>query len=201
MEFRRFSVERPFHRSGQHRPVDDLHPPGDDQGGQELAAQAFMQRTFFRAGDQRGIMAMKLAAVGPGDKILIPRTHKSVWTAVVLSGPSRCLWSPKSTRSAVSRTASAWPRPSARSRSTDAKAVLVVNHVLRRLRRLAGIAEVVHSPIPCWWTSHGAHLYSSGAPVAMAAERRRPRPLKLAHQSSILNLQGGRPPATGCRLS
>ena len=88
-------------------PVDDLHhPQGIIQEAQELAAKAFgADRSFFSVqGTSGAILAMIMAVVGPGDKILIPRNvHKSVLTAVVLSGAHPVFMEPRLT------TSEAWP--------------------------------------------------------------------------------------------
>ncbi len=70
-------------------PLDDLHhPTGYIKQAQELAAEAFgADHTFFSVqGTSTAIMTMVMAAVGPGDKILVPRNvHKSVLTAIMLA--------------------------------------------------------------------------------------------------------------------
>lgn len=71
-------------------PLDDLHhPTGPIKEAQELAAVTFgADATFFSVqGTSTAIIAMVLATVRPGDKILVPRNvHKSVLTAIILSG-------------------------------------------------------------------------------------------------------------------
>lgn len=71
-------------------PLDDLHhPTGAIKQAQELAAEAFgADATFFSVqGTSTAIIAMVLATVGPGEKILVPRNvHKSVLTGIILSG-------------------------------------------------------------------------------------------------------------------
>src|SRR5690606_19729606 len=80
-------------------PLDDLHHPKSViKEAQELAAEAFRaERTFFSVqGTSGAIMAMVMAAVGPGEKILIPRNvHKSVLAAVVLSGADPIFMAPE----------------------------------------------------------------------------------------------------------
>ncbi|MBO2521564.1 MAG: arginine decarboxylase [Firmicutes bacterium] len=188
-------------------PVDDLHlPRGMIKEAQELAAQAFgAERTFFSVqGTSGAIMAMVLAAVGPGDKILIPRNaHKSVWTAVVLSGAQPVFMEPEIDPvrgvahgvclATVERTLEEHP---------DAKAVLVVNPTYFGVcADLRGIAEVVHRRgIPLLVDeAHGAHLYFHPAlpcsAMAAGADAAATSMHKLGGsliQSSILNLQGGR---------
>src|SRR5579875_2852091 len=70
-------------------PLDDLHhPTGPIKQAQELAAAAFgADYTFFSVqGTSTAIMTMVMAAVNPGEKILVPRNvHKSVLTAIIMA--------------------------------------------------------------------------------------------------------------------
>jgi lysine decarboxylase len=66
-----------------------LHPTHCVKAAQELAAEAFgAAATFYLGmGASTGIAAMVLAAVPPGETILLPRNvHRSVASALVLSG-------------------------------------------------------------------------------------------------------------------
>jgi arginine decarboxylase len=71
-------------------PLDDLHSPkGIIKEAQELAARAFgADHTYFSVhGTSGAIMTMVMSAVGPGEKILVPRNvHKSVLSAIIFSG-------------------------------------------------------------------------------------------------------------------
>jgi len=71
-------------------PLDDLHSPkGVIKEAQELAARAFgADHTYFSVhGTSGAIMTMVMSAVGPGEKILVPRNvHKSVLSAIIFSG-------------------------------------------------------------------------------------------------------------------
>ncbi|CAM3508371.1 aminotransferase class I/II-fold pyridoxal phosphate-dependent enzyme [Hydrogenibacillus schlegelii] len=71
-------------------PLDDLHAPrGIIRDAERLAAEAFgAEHAFFSVqGTSTAIMAMVLAAVGPGEKIIVPRNvHKSVLSAIILAG-------------------------------------------------------------------------------------------------------------------
>ena len=68
--------------------IDNLHSPeGAILSAQKLAAEAFgADCTFFLVnGTTSGIYSMIMAAVNPGDKIIIPRNcHRSVYGAVIL---------------------------------------------------------------------------------------------------------------------
>lgn len=70
--------------------LDDLHDPtGVIREAEELAAKlAGVENAFFLVnGSTAGIQAMLMAAVGPGEKVVLPRTvHRSVAAALVLSG-------------------------------------------------------------------------------------------------------------------
>ena len=188
-------------------PVDDLHhPQGMIKEAQELAAEAFgAERSFFSVqGTSGAIMAMILAAVGPGEKILIPRNvHKSVLTAVVLSGVRPVFMEPEIDR--VRGVAHGVSLATVRRRleqHPDAKAVLVVNPTYFGVcADLRGIAEVVHERgIPLLVDeAHGAHLYfhpelpisamEAGADAAATSVHKLGGSLT---QSSILNVQGDR---------
>lgn len=71
-------------------PLDDLHSPkGVIKEAQELAARAYgADHTYFSVqGTSGAIMTMIMAAVGPGEKIIVPRNaHKSILSAIILSG-------------------------------------------------------------------------------------------------------------------
>lgn len=188
-------------------PVDDLHHPrGIIKEAQELAAQAFgAERTFFSVqGTSGAIMAMVLAAVGPGDKILIPRNvHKSVLTAVVLSGARPVFMAPEIDHvRGVAHGVSLATVERSLEQHPDAKAVLVVNPTYFGVcADLKGIAELVHErDIPLLVDeAHGAHLYfhpdlpcpamAAGADAAATSMHKLGGSLT---QSSILNVQGTR---------
>ncbi len=149
-------------------PVDDLHhPQGMIKEAQELAARAFgADRTFFSVQGTTGAnLAMILAAVEPGDKILIPRNvHKSILTAIVLSGAQPVFMQPEiDTERGVAHgvcLADGPPVPCGAPRCQSGPGRQP--DLLRRLRRPPkGIAEAVHERgIPLLVDeAHGAHLY------------------------------------------
>lgn len=186
-------------------PVDDLHHPrGIIKEAQELASEAFgAERTFFSVqGTSGAIMAMLMATVGPGDKVLIPRNvHKSVLTAIVLSGAHPVFMIPEIdyvrgvahgiSLATVRRNLDAYP---------DVCAVLVVNPTYFGVcADLRGIAELAHERgVPLLVDeAHGAHLYfhpdlplsamEAGADAAATSVHKLGGSLT---QSSVLNVQG-----------
>ncbi len=186
-------------------PLDDLHhPKGVIKEAQELAAEAFgAERTFFSVqGTSGAIMAMVMAAVGPGEKILIPRNvHKSVLAAVVLSGADPVFMAPEidPVRGVAHGVSLATVRKHLEVHD-DIRAVLVVNPTYFGVcADLKGIAELVHARgIPLLVDeAHGAHLYfHPGLPLS-AMEAGADAAATSVHklggsliQSSLLNVQG-----------
>lgn len=188
-------------------PVDDLHhPQGMIKEAQELAARAFgADRTFFSVQGTTGAnLAMILAAVEPGDKILIPRNvHKSILTAIVLSGARPVFMEPEiDTERGVAHGVCLATVRRCLAEHPDVKAVLVVNPTYFGVcADLKGIAEVVHERgIPLLVDeAHGAHLYfhpelpmsamEAGADAAATSMHKLGGSLT---QSSVLNVQGDR---------
>jgi arginine/lysine/ornithine decarboxylase len=70
--------------------LDNLQAPeGAIKEAQRLAAEAFQSDAcfFLVNGSTSGIHSMMLAALRPGDRVIVPRNcHKSVWGGLVLSG-------------------------------------------------------------------------------------------------------------------
>src|SRR5690606_3273161 len=148
-------------------PVDDLHhPTGMIKEAQELAAAAFgAERTFFSVqGTSGAIMAMILATVGPGEKILVPRNvHKSVLSAIVMAGAHPVFMAPEldTTRGVAHGVSLATVRMHLEEHP-DAAAVLVVNPTYFGVcADLRGIADLAHQRgVPLLVDeAHGAHLY------------------------------------------
>jgi arginine decarboxylase len=77
--------------------LDDLHAPeGPITEAQALAAQAFgaAESFFLVGGTTAGLHALVLAAVRPGEAILVPRhAHRSIVGALILAGV-RPVWAP-----------------------------------------------------------------------------------------------------------
>lgn len=186
-------------------PLDDLHHPKSViKEAQELAAEAFRaERTFFSVqGTSGAIMAMVMAAVGPGEKILIPRNvHKSVLAAVVLSGADPVFMAPEvdPARGVAHGVCLATVRKHLEAHD-DVRAVLVVNPTYFGVcADLKGIAELAHARgIPLLVDeAHGAHLYFHPELPLSAMEAGADAAATSVHklggsliQSSLLNIQG-----------
>ena len=187
-------------------PVDDLHHPrGIIKEAQDLAAEAFgADRTFFSVqGTSGAIMAMVLTAVGPDDTILVPRNvHKSVLTAIVLSGANPVFMAPEIDydRGVAHGVSLATVRRHL-VEHPDAKAVLVINPTYFGVcADLRAIVETAHGyGVPVLVDeAHGAHLYfhpdlpmsamEAGADAAATSVHKLGGSLT---QSSILNLKEG----------
>jgi len=132
-------------------PLDDLHAPkGIIKQAQDLAAEAFgADHTFFSVqGTSGAIMTMIMSAVGPGEKILLPRNaHKSILSAVILSGAHPVFMHPEVdpelgimhgiSLETVRTTLDAHP---------DAKAVLLINPTYFGVSAdLKAVVELAHS--------------------------------------------------------
>lgn len=188
-------------------PVDDLHHPrGMIKEAQELAAKAFgAERTFFSVqGTSGAIMAMVLASVGPGDKVLVPRNvHKAVITAIVLAGAHPVFMIPEFDydRGVAHGVSLATVRRNLEAHS-DIAAVLIVNPTYFGVcADVQGIAELAHAyGVPLLVDeAHGAHLYfhpdlpmsamAAGADAAATSMHKLGGSLI---QSSVLNVQGPR---------
>lgn len=86
---------------------------------ESLAARVWgADRSFFLVnGSSSGNQAYLLAAVGPGDEVIVGRDlHKSLLVGLILTGAGRCTWPPGSIRSWAS--ASGSPPPTSPTPST-----------------------------------------------------------------------------------
>lgn len=187
-------------------PVDDLHRPrGMIKEAQTLAARAFgADHTFFTVqGTSGAIMAMIVACVGPGEKILIPRNvHRSVLTGIVLSGAVPVFMTPEiDTKLGVAHGVSLATVRRALGEHPDARALLVINPTyFGVVSDLQGIVQVAHERgIPVLVDeAHGVHLYfhpdlplsamAAGADVAATSVHKLGGSLT---QSSVLNVREG----------
>lgn len=187
-------------------PVDDLHNPHGIIGqAQDLAAQAFRaDYTYFSVqGTSTAIMTMIMACVGPGEKLLVPRNvHKSVLTAIVLSGAVPVFMTPEIDADlGVAHGVSVPTVRRAVGENPDAKALLVINPtyfgVASDLQEIVRIAHRRNIPVLVD-EAHGAHLYfhpdlpmpamDAGADLAATSIHKLGGSLT---QSSILNLKEG----------
>ena len=189
--------------------VDDTHMTRDVLGEAErLAADAFgAERSFFLLnGSSIGNQAALLAVAGPGDEVVVARNvHKSIMTALILSGAR-----PVYVRPPLRRRAGGRARPG---RPTTSAATLDAHparqgrrggqpHLFRRRRRPARAGRRLPRPRhpAASWTRRGRRTFPFHPdlpPSAMACGRRRGvasihKVLTGFTQSSILNLQGPR---------
>ncbi|MBE3595802.1 MAG: aminotransferase class I/II-fold pyridoxal phosphate-dependent enzyme [Hydrogenibacillus sp.] len=147
-------------------PLDDLHAPrGIIRDAERLAAEAFgAENAFFSVqGTSTAIMAMVLAAVGPREKIVVPRNvHKSVLSAIVLAGAVPIFIYPEmDERFGIAHGVSAAAVNKALDEHPDAKAVLVVSPTYYGVAvDLPAIVEAAHRrDIPVLVDeAHGAHF-------------------------------------------
>lgn len=149
--------------------LDDLHhPEGAIRDAEELAAELFQaDRCWFLVnGTTCGNEAMILAALQPGDKILLPRNaHKSVLMGVILAGAIPVWIMPEYLEE--------WQlygviRPSdvrdALEKDPDIKAVFLVSPTYYGIRSdIRRIADICHfHGVPLLVDeAHGSHLYFS----------------------------------------
>lgn len=187
-------------------PVDDLHKPqGIIREAQALAAEAFgADLTLFSVqGTSWAIIAMIMACVGPGEKLLVPRNvHRSVLTAIVLSGAVPVFMVPEIDEElGVAHGVSVATVRRAVGEHPDAKALLVINPtyfgVASDLREIVRIAHRHSIPVLVD-EAHGAHLYfhldlpvpamAAGADMAATSIHKLGGSLT---QSSILNIRDG----------
>ncbi|MGI6081708.1 MAG: aminotransferase class I/II-fold pyridoxal phosphate-dependent enzyme [Limnochordia bacterium] len=187
-------------------PVDDLHRPrGMIKEAQALAAEAFgADHTLFAVqGTSGAIMAMIIACVRPGEKILIPRNvHRAVMTGIVLSGALPVFMTPEiDTEFGVAHGVSVSTVRRALGEHPDARALLLVNPTyFGVVSDLQAIVEVAHErDVPVLVDeAHGAHLYfhpslpmsamAAGADVAATSVHKLGGSLT---QSSVLNVRNG----------
>lgn len=187
-------------------PVDDLHHPhGMIKEAQDLAAAAFgADRTFFSVqGTSGAIMTMVMSTCGPGDKILVPRNvHKSVLTAIVLSGARPVFMSPELDYDlGVAHGVSLATVRGTLAQHPDARAVLVINPTYFGVcADLRGIVAEAHSyDIPVLVDeAHGVHVHFHDALPASAMQAGADMAATSVHklggsltQSSILNVRDG----------
>jgi arginine decarboxylase len=187
-------------------PVDDLHRPrGIIKEAQDLAAAAFgADHTFFSVqGTSGAIMAMIMACVGPGDKLLVPRNvHRSVLAGIVLSGALPVFMTPEiDTELGVAHGVSVATVRRALGENPDARALLIINPTyFGVVSDLEGIVKEAHRhQVPVLVDeAHGVHLYfhpdlppgamAVGADIAATSVHKLGGSLT---QSSVLNVREG----------
>lgn len=152
-------------------------PRGPIKRAQELAADAYgADHAFFLInGTSGGIHAAIMAAVGPGDKVLMPRNvHKSVFAGLVLSGAIPVYLQPEyDDRFGIPLQITPEQVEEAFRRDPDIKAVFVVNPtyygIATYLRRIVEIAHARGVPVIVD-EAHGAHLIFNQALPESAME-------------------------------
>lgn len=187
-------------------PLDDLHhPTGPIKQAQELAAEAFgADATFFSVqGTSTAIMAMVLATVGPGDKILVPRNvHKSVLTGIILSGANPVFLHPVLDKTlGIAHGLSVETVEQGLRENPDAKALVVINPTYFGIAAdLTRIVEVAHERgVPVLVDeAHGVHsCFHEALPISAmqaGADMAATSVHKLGGsmtQSSVLNVKAG----------
>ncbi|CAM3723681.1 aminotransferase class I/II-fold pyridoxal phosphate-dependent enzyme [Alicyclobacillus pomorum] len=187
-------------------PLDDLHKPtGIIKQAQELAAEAFgADYTFFSVqGTSSAIMTMVLAAVSPGEKILVPRNvHKSVLTAIMLADAMPVFLHPEVDHElGIMHGLSVETVEQAFRQHPDAKAIVVINPtyfgVAADLKRIVDIAHA-HNALVLVDEAHGTHTpfherlpmsaMEAGADMAATSVHKLGGSMT---QSSVLNVREG----------
>jgi arginine/lysine/ornithine decarboxylase len=132
-------------------PLDDLHSPkGIIKEAQELAARAYgADHTYFSVhGTSGAIMTMVMAAVGPGEKILVPRNvHKSILSAIIFSGAHPVFMHPEiDSEIGIAHGVSLDTVRQTLDANPDAKAVLLINPTYFGVSAdLKSIVDLVHA--------------------------------------------------------
>lgn len=187
--------------------LDDLHAPtGAILQAQQLAAEAFgAEETWFLVnGSTAGNIAMIMAAVKPGQQILVPRNlHKSVLNGLILAQAQPVFYNPDLDEQygIASGVAPATIREAVR-QHPEAKAVFVVSPTYHGIcSDLAAIAEIAHEAgmLLLVDEAHGAHFafhedlpqtaMASGADLAVQSTH---KTLGSLTQSSMLHAKGQR---------
>ena len=149
--------------------LDDLaHPDGCIAEAQKLAAELYGARqSFFMINGTTGaIHTMLMAALSPGDVVLLPRNaHRSVWGGLVLAG-ARPVWLQPEVDSelGIAEGLSLKTVREAIEQHPEAKALVAVHPTYYGVTsRLREIAELLHQNgmLLLVDEAHGAHLHFS----------------------------------------
>ncbi|MDQ0188994.1 aminotransferase class I/II-fold pyridoxal phosphate-dependent enzyme [Alicyclobacillus cycloheptanicus] len=187
-------------------PLDDLHhPTGAIKQAQELAAEAFgADATYFSVqGTSTAIMTMVLAAVRPGEKILVPRNvHKSVLAAIIMADARPVFLHPEVDHDlGIAHGLSVEVVREALENHPDAKALVVINPtyfgIAADLKQMVEIAHA-HGVAVLVDEAHGVHTHfhprlpisamAAGADMAATSVHKLGGSLT---QSSVLNVRKG----------
>ena len=185
--------------------LDDLHhPEGPILEAERLAAELYgSDRCWFLVnGTTCGNEAMILSAVGPGDKILVPRNaHKSVLMGLILSG-ARPVWIQPEYLEDWGIFGGVTPEAVEEGfrREPDCRAVFLVSPTYYGIcSDIRAIAEICHrhQALLLVDEAHGAHLYFSDRFPEGALRQGADLCAQSTHktagsftQSSLLHLQG-----------
>ena len=159
--------------------LDDLHAPtGCIRAAEELAAEAYgADAAYFMVNGTTGaIHTMLMAALAPGETILVPRNvHRSIVGAMILTGVRPIYMQPQiDTRLGIAMGVSLHTVEAAVREHPEARAVLLVYPTYYGVAtELAAIADLLHAQgkLLLVDAAHGAHFAFSDAlpPSAMAA--------------------------------
>ena len=159
--------------------LDDLHAPtGCIRAAEELAAEAYgADAAYFMVNGTTGaVHTMLMAALAPGETILVPRNvHSSIVGAMILTGVRPIYMQPEiDTRLGIAMGVSLHTVEAAVREHPEARAVLLVYPTYYGVAtELSAIADFLHANDMLLLTdaAHGAHFAFSDAlpPSAMAA--------------------------------
>ena len=159
--------------------LDDLHAPtGCIRAAEELAAEAYgADAAYFMVNGTTGaVHTMLMAALAPGETILVPRNvHRSIVGAMILTGVRPIYMQPEvDTRLGIAMGVSLHTVEAAVREHPEARAVLLVYPTYYGVAtELSAIADFLHANDMLLLTdaAHGAHFAFSDAlpPSAMAA--------------------------------
>ena len=196
--------------------LDDLHAPtGCIRAAEELAAETYgADAAFFMVNGTTGaVHTMLLAALAPGDVLLVPRNvHRSVVGAMVLTGVRPVYMQPEiDTRLGIAMGVSLRTVERAVCEHPEARAALLVYPTYYGVAtELAAIADFLHEQgkLLLVDAAHGAHFAFSDElpPSAMAAgadlsAESTHKLLGSLTQTSMLLARGGRVPTERIRAA
>ena len=196
--------------------LDDLHAPtGCIRAAEELAAEAYgADAAYFMVNGTTGaVHTMLMAALAPGETILVPRNvHRSIVGAMILTGVRPIYMQPEvDTRLGIAMGVSLHTVEAAVREHPEARAALLVHPTYYGVAtELAAIADLLHAQgkLLLVDAAHGAHFAFSDAlpPSAMAAgadlaAESTHKLLGSLTQTSMLLARGGRVPTERIRAA
>ena len=196
--------------------LDDLHAPtGCIRAAEELAAEAYgADAAYFMVNGTTGaVHTMLMAALAPGETILVPRNvHRSIVGAMILTGVRPIYMQPEvDTRLGIAMGVSLHTVEAAVREHPEARAALLVHPTYYGVAtELAAIADLLHAQgkLLLVDAAHGAHFAFSDElpPSAMAAgadlaAESTHKLLGSLTQTSMLLARGGRVPTERIRAA